>query len=550
MKRTSTPPMASDIKAPTKSARRMAELEETIETMHASRIYQECNPDKSLVEMQVKLTRALETIATLDQTLSDLSAKCEVMADEKANLLAFIASRERELEEEKAQAIATVDELLSERQTVMSENCDLLASNRELEERVDELSTSNGELQERVNELSTSNSKLQERVNDLLKKIEAASQADVEQFQDETVKNQRDIANQQLGTKQIQQTWRQALLSNKKIEPGAKIFAQGIEDLMADGKQDKHGATPLMSLDHFGRRIGLGENAVSTHVKRYQQAGIIEVFYGEETRKVKNGRGEKEVTVYPISIKKTDLWNQPERWDKGSVKKHGGFSPKPCGNCSRVDWQSVPHKRCRYCGQEEVKRPLTEEQEMQNEAAIAIGNYDQIVKSEWTVVVAGIPIVESDTPKIEAASQADVEQFQDETVKNRQEKTKESLQHEIGNILEAIDTRQHATPKIETASQADLQQFQVETVRNEASEETHEEQMLRFTCETWKEIERKDPGCWVPENVVDYWRAHGRDYHATKKQEVVARPQTPMPLPEMHTVVNFKTQSVDLIPVN
>ncbi|MGH2480505.1 MAG: hypothetical protein ACRDHW_12695, partial [Ktedonobacteraceae bacterium] len=69
---------------------------------------------------------------------------------------------------------------------------------------------------------------------------------------------------------------------------------------------------------------------------------------------------------------------------------------------------------------------------------------------------------------------------------------------------------------------------------------------LRHTASSWADIEAKDHGCWVPDEVISYWRTQGRIYQITKPVIEEARPVAiPAPTPiRTRKVVDLNTGSV------
>jgi hypothetical protein len=89
------------------------------------------------------------------------------------------------------------------------------------------------------------------------------------------------------------------------------------------------------------------------------------------------------------------------------------------------------------------------------------------------------------------------------------------------------------------------------TVQNDpvpsGTNEWTEEDSLRTTAGAWEEIVKKDPGCWVPDDIIAYWRKQGRIYKPTKeREEPTERPEPTKPAqqPKTRKVANFASQEI------
>src|SRR5262249_34939027 len=75
---------------------------------------------------------------------------------------------------------------------------------------------------------------------------------------------------------------------------------------------------------------------------------------------------------------------------------------------------------------------------------------------------------------------------------------------------------------------------------------TSPEDQARNTADVWTLIEAKDPGCWVPESVIAYWREQGRNYRVLKPRQEPPQPERQIapPAPAKKKAVDLATRQV------
>jgi len=376
----------------------------------------------------------------------------------------------RQLRAEKAQAATIVQELLDQVHTVSTENSDLRMT-------VSSLEIENEQLKTQVVHL--------ERVSPDEMKVEQLSSA-----------------NGMVQNLTTQEAKRKALIANEHIEQGDKVIAMALFDAERELARDENGNTPIGSLDRFGKRAGVKRQTVARTLHKLEGAGILTLDYGTQEITTSAKHGKRKLEVHPISFKMNDIAAHPEDWRKpDGVKKHGGFGKRKCGNCGFDDLQDIPHTRCRCCGEETVKRQLTEEEKLQNEIALASKDYQNIIKPEWVVVVPG---KQQQTP--------DTEVVQDERVSSEQ-----------------LPTTSEQLPETQ--------------VVQDERDCTPERENFLMNATVWQLIAEKDPGTWVPEDVLAYWKSQGREYIITEEE----RPPRPAYTPDTtrtHTRVDFATGNI------
>jgi len=257
-----------------------------------------------------------------------------------------------------------------------------------------DLSTENSDLRSERAELAEQKELLQEKMTGLEAKLEVHLELQENRIvgmSESQIAESLAIAHKQLQDLQTEKARQKSLLQNNFIEAQTKVVGAALWEVAAEKQKDADGWVHLGSEKDFGKKIGASRTTVGSHLNLLKNSGVIDIQYGEEVIELNKKGGTRKVTTHPISFKfQPEIGNHPEHWRKPSdIKKQGGFGKRKCGNCGFEDLENIPHTRCRCCGEETVKYPLTSEEKLLNEAAIATQNYQQIIESKWIVTKPG-----------------------------------------------------------------------------------------------------------------------------------------------------------------
>ena len=559
---------------------RIKELEQ-YEAMFACKVYADRPAiDSTEATLMLENQHQLGQIADLEQTLLEhdatylqaakhMEARISELEQEIVNLGAQLhgygeeaANRISELEQEKAQAIATAEEIIERGQAIGEENTNLRA---QLAEQEDTQAT---EIELHHDAIACQ--KCAEK-DQRIKHLEALHKDD----------------NAIVMHLQHERDWNQRCRRNEELEPAHKLAAMALrEKTIGKGEQFTR-----VYVEDLADEMGMKRQAAGRRLNELINYGAFGAYRDKEEAIVPDKRlGTRKIEKELINIVATDLLERVEDLKRTDGKSHGGSLPR-CRNCHGENTlRKIHHTVCLSCGHEDILMPEDAQMALDRARAVVTDDVPAAVAEAITIMAQVQPVeqkpapIEAQVEQIAPAVEAQASEVQDEQKCSAPiQSAAPDLEGEIMAVArcngfppltlptvqiaagEAAWSRwlwmSHATNEQIAAVHTCVirgQEFAVSEVQDEhecpeqaqsaAPLEWTEEDSARLTADTWIEIERKDPGCYIPGDIIDYWRIHyGRSYTPTKPREEtapVSEPEEAAPARPTHKAVDLRTGQI------
>jgi hypothetical protein len=264
------------------------------------------------------------------------------------------------------------------------------------------------------------------------------------------------------------------LRGNAAMSGNQKVILSAIREEIRNRRVDQEGPTRF-DLAELAKQTGTSTRTVGREIARLEKWNVIGRI-DEWVKKTKKGRKIeinhislylKESAKHPADIEPTD----------GQKRNHGGKRER-CQRCGSDNLTRVHHVRCRECGHERVKYPLTPEQEQVHQ---------QVEHLPWYQAEMELP----ELPTEEVAPEQEQDHGQDD-----QQYSDEELLQEMADKLSEEVTTQEITDKLsedmrQIAAEADnltTKEYHTEATEPEIADKLSEEK-----CPTGVEADNLTP---------------------------------------------------------
>ncbi len=518
----------------------------------------------------------------LEQEIVTLGAQLHGYGEEAANRISELEHHANELEADRDQAAAIAEDLTGQYRTLETENSDLRRENADLRELSEHQADEFAEATKKLAEASRKLARAETSID--------CSACEIKDQEIYRLKGQHDDDAAILNRHYTFFAWLRELWANKHIESNRKVAEVALRLWLIFGHQDQHGYADIV-VEEFANTCGFSRQTGSRMIKETVNTGthglIIDLI--ERTVPDKNREGHKRTIQqkhYRLApTRMADLADQLHKEDDNAKQGGAGLYCKKCNRQGTL--RRIYHTICinGECLHEVIRMPEDIEEMKKRGPAVeaedaprAVAEVERIMQataparevapdpaSAVEVQTIDVQLEQESAAAFQAASDMEGEIMAAARSQNHPALTlpQVGVQIRAGSsnwsqwmwMSHPTDQQIHAVHSSLLCGQAatlDICQSQDEPTQTAAPTPWvwTEEDSARLTADTWTEIERKDPGCYVPADIIDYWATQGRAYTPTKPR---VEPEITPSLPEatpMHTHKAVDLRTGRIVEVN